>query len=288
MIFPSKLIMSYFWAGLMPGLSFNHFVKTQNLLITCFSHCQKQTKVSVICFSPGKMFCLPGKETSLFHSFFPDILLITSRVSGFLSAFLWDVFLQNEKDTDSFAQLPVSFAKAILKVFHNGQVLYGRNLISKARCQMYFESYPHDTQICELIFKSYAVKYPEFNFTKSAVSMKPTSMSSSNFDLISRNSFVNKTTSYGSLFSHFVFQLNIKRKVEYFVCQVSLKKLSTVATNIITPIHLHALFSMVCLACWPRFICQLLWWWWVHGWCSGWTSLLVNRLEQVFFVSMQE
>ncbi len=137
--------------------------------------------------------------------------------------FLWDVYLSNEKDTESFSKPKLTSVNSFAIIYHNGTVMFGRKLISKVRCQMHFETYPHDTQACQMKFQSYSFLYPIFNFIYQAVRMHPQSVTSSVFDVIGTRSYVHKVTWFSTQapFCEFVFEIQVKRRLQYYLYQVS-------------------------------------------------------------------
>ena len=56
----------------------------------------------------------------------------SARVS-YISVFLWDIFLHNEKDTTSFSQDDLSMFNSAFGTTHEGDVLFSQELLSSVR-----------------------------------------------------------------------------------------------------------------------------------------------------------
>ncbi len=129
--------------------------------------------------------------------------------------------LANEKDTNSLALDTVTSMNSDLSITSDGRVSFERNVISKVRCLMDLRPYPHDVQTCDLKFRSRSFHQTVLNITSATVEMSQMALESSSLDVHTFDAFVKITPSYGRLFSECVFEIKLKRRLEYFLYQVN-------------------------------------------------------------------
>ncbi len=137
-----------------------------------------------------------------------------------VSVFFWDIFLWNEKDTNSLSPDKVSAINTDFMFSSDGQVSHGRYLVSKVRCWMDLRSYPHDIQTCELKFRSRVFAERAMKFTKPSVQMSEMALESSSLEIFSFHGHVIRTPSYGRNFSEAIIEIKLQRRLEYFLYQV--------------------------------------------------------------------
>ena len=100
----------------------------------------------------------------------------------FFPAFLWDIFLSNEKDTSSFSGTDVSKFNTAFFFYSIGNVHHNRELLSNVRCAMDLRKYPHDVQVCTKKFESFFYWVTEVKFQNESVSSRE--FSSPTFEIV--------------------------------------------------------------------------------------------------------
>ncbi|XP_022653054.1 gamma-aminobutyric acid receptor alpha-like isoform X1 [Varroa destructor] len=107
----------------------------------------------------------------------------------------------------------------LLRISHNGDVLYSMRLTIKAKCPMKLESFPMDRQSCPLWFGSYA--YPEEQIRFEWINVEfVKGMVLSQYDLIEipKNNVSHRVNS--DMHSMLVVYFNLHRHMGYFLIQV--------------------------------------------------------------------
>ena len=152
--------------------------------------------------------------------------LVNRRLSikkpAFVSVFLWDIVLKNEKDTNGLAPEKVSPINADLRFRFDGVATYRRDVVSRVRCLMDLRSYPHDVQTCHLKFQSHVYPNNIVNFTNSSVKISEEALESSTLDILSFDAFEKTVASHEENFSMCVVEIDLHRRLEYFLYQVKL------------------------------------------------------------------
>ena len=128
--------------------------------------------------------------------------------------------LLNEKDTDSLQHEKVSPINSEALITSEGLFVYERNLVSKVRCLMDMRRYPHDIQTCDLKFQSHSFAVHTLIFTNPAVYIQANALESSSFEIFDYHAFVRTILYNRKNFSQCVVQVQLKRRLEYFLYQV--------------------------------------------------------------------
>ncbi len=143
-----------------------------------------------------------------------------------LSVFLWDIFLDNEKDTTSFTDNKISIYNSALFLYSDGYLSFIRELLSTIQCPMDLREYPHDIQHCKLSFMSFTYNILQLNFTQSVLCGrfepcdKVSIVESSAFKMLSANSSV-RAMDYGVMVPNSVVDVVLQRQLPYYLYQVN-------------------------------------------------------------------
>ena len=87
----------------------------------------------------------------------------------FISVFIWDIYLSNEKETLSFNENDLSMFNTALQLLTGGEVYFGREILSEVYCSMDLRYFPHDTQHCIMTFESFNYDMSVLTFNISAI-----------------------------------------------------------------------------------------------------------------------
>ncbi len=142
------------------------------------------------------------------------------------SVFVWDIFLENEKDTTSFTDNKMSIYNSALFLYSDGYLSFTRELLSTIQCPMDLREYPHDIQHCKLSFMSFVYSLKELNFTLKVLCArfqpceKVSVVESSAFELASVNSSV-RAMDYGVMVPNAVIEVILQRQLQFYLYQVN-------------------------------------------------------------------
>ena len=134
--------------------------------------------------------------------------------------FLWDVYLVNEKGSSSFNENDLSLFNSGFNISSDGTVQFGREISSRIQCAMDLRIYPHDVQICRMMFTSYQRTEEEMKL-KIRVEIWADSLQSSAFLLMNVSSAIETSSVMGELdFSKAVIVIVLQRQLTVYLYQV--------------------------------------------------------------------
>ncbi len=143
------------------------------------------------------------------------------------SVFIWDIVLENEKDTSSFTDNKMSMYNSALFLYSDGYLSFTRELLSTIQCPMDLREYPHDIQHCQLSFMSFVYSLKELNFTlkvfcgKFEPCDKVSVIESSAFKMVFANGSV-RAMDFGVMVPNAVIKIVLQRELQFYFYQVSI------------------------------------------------------------------
>ncbi len=138
------------------------------------------------------------------------------------SAFIWDIFMTNEKSSNSFSLTDLSMFNSAFFVYSRGGVQFKRELLSNVRCPMELASFPHDTQQCGMHFRSFSFNNEAMNFTRGDISLGDIKIPSYQVEMGSDfTSFIDVGRKFNKTFPEFIVRIKLRRMLQYYMYQVS-------------------------------------------------------------------
>ncbi len=128
--------------------------------------------------------------------------------------------MANEKDTQSFMPDKIAAVNSVVYISSDGVFTYSRNIFSKVRCLMDLASFPHDTQTCSLRFRSNVFTNDILKFQNVVIKLDHRVLESASQVIVGHDTFVGKQSYHGEFFSESVFEIQLRRKLNFFLYQV--------------------------------------------------------------------
>ena len=136
--------------------------------------------------------------------------------------FLWDIILVNEKDTTSFNENDLTQFNSVFFISSHGNVELNREILSNVRCPMNLKRFPHDTQDCKMRFQSYVYSRSKLNFSSAEVIIYETALKADSYHILGWNGLAHDDTiTYTHGYSEVTVTIKLKRKLEFYIYQVS-------------------------------------------------------------------
>ena len=132
---------------------------------------------------------------------------------------MWDIRLINEKDSSRFNQNDLSLFYSAITISSDGIEKFGREISSKVQCPMDLRNYPHDVQICKMMFLSYqrAVEGMKLN---ADVQLWDDVLQSSAFHLVNISCAETSANVSGFNFSRADVMIKLQRELTPYIYQV--------------------------------------------------------------------